>query len=157
MSAPFRLARLLALRERLETQRRLDLARELAEQARRAQALDQAREHLESAREQLVEELGGGGEAGRFHLLAGYIQRQEVALGQRRRYLGELEPRLARARDRLARALTERQVLDRLKEHWHEQQAEEEKRLEQTRLDETGGRQWWRRQAGRAGGGQDGA
>lgn len=148
MSAPFRLARLLALRRRLEDQRKLDLARELAEQARRLQALEEAREHLEEARDHLGTELEQGLAASRFRLLAGYIDRQELALGQRRRSVSELDPRLARARERLAAALRERRVLERLKEHWQERQDTEHKRAEQTGLDETGGRQWWRRTLG---------
>ena len=151
MSASFRLARLLALRKRIEEQRRLDLARELTERERRAADLAEAREHLLEAREQLAGELAGGLKVARWSLLTAYIGRQEEATGRRRRFVEEQGPRLKLATERLGTALRERRVIDRLHEHWQEEQALAEKRLEQGRLDETGGRQWWRRQAGHGG------
>ena len=144
-STRFRLARLQALKTRLEERRRQELARELGEQRLRIQALEEARGHLEEAREQLGQELEQGLQVSRWSLLSGYLSRQESVLALRNRRLVELEPRLRVARERLLEALKERRVLDRLEENWQEDRALEEKRLEQGELDETGGRLWWRR------------
>lgn len=143
-----RLARLSRLKERVERQRRFELAAQLGEREQRRQAVAEADELLDRGRRDWTEMLSRGVHADEWQRLLSYIDHLSRSRALRQRQALDWEPRVEAARATLREASRERDAMGRLEERVREELGREESRRERRVLDEIGRREVWERGGG---------
>ncbi len=133
-----RMQRLLRLREHVEAMARNLLARELAEEDARKQAVSEQRGLIEQQRNLMSRQLEAGMKGVDLVMALSYLDARQRGLARSLNRLAEQVPLREKARQELEEKRRERRILERLQERLSKLLELEENRREQKVLDELG-------------------